>query len=179
MKAIVALDNQNAIGYNNNLLYTSKEDFYWFKHHTLNKPIVMGYNTFCSLPRVLPHRQHIVFTNKLYVPEVIEKVRYTKANFGQSSDVYIVNSLAMFDQLCKNIGIAQDDCVVIGGEQIYKLFENRINTICVTHLDYEFKADVHFPIDLNKLKWECVQQSNVALTGDSNIATVFKIYKRF
>lgn len=155
MKAIVACDMQFGIGFKNNLLHTSAEDFEWFIKHTKGRPIVMGYNTFVSLPRVLPNRPHIVFTNKLHVPEVIDKVRYTKAKYNQEPNVYVVNSLERFDQLCKEAGFIQEDCVVIGGQQIYKLFEDRIDLVYLTQIFETYKeVDTWFPINLDDWQWK-------------------------
>lgn len=150
MGAIVACDLNDGIGYENKLLYTSKDDFDWFIRNTKGRPIVMGYNTFVSLPRVLPDRPHIVFTNKLHVPEVIDKVRFTKAKYNQDPNVYVVNSLDRFDQLCQETGFKQEDCVVIGGQQIYKLFEDRITTVLKTVIHAVFEnVDTWFPINTN------------------------------
>ena len=41
---------QGIIGINGNLLLGIKEDFQWFKEHTINNIVVMGYNTFIDLP---------------------------------------------------------------------------------------------------------------------------------
>ena len=62
---------QNIIGVNNELLVTIKKDLEWFKEHTINSIIVMGYNTFKSLPgnktiNPLKNRLNIVISNNHY-----------------------------------------------------------------------------------------------------------------
>ena len=42
--------SQNIIGINNDLLIKINDDLKWFRENTINKIIVMGYNTFKSLP---------------------------------------------------------------------------------------------------------------------------------
>ncbi len=177
MKAIVACDFNNGIGYKNELLYMSIEDMRWFSSVTKDYPMIMGYNTFISLPRVLPRRPHIVFTNKLEVPEVIDKISYTIARYNQQSDVYVVNSLSDFDQLCKEFGIVQQDCTVIGGQQIYKLFEDRINIIYKTVIHHNFEnVDTYFPIDTSG--WLETWNESSRPCGELKLHTEFKVLQR-
>ena len=63
--AIVAVDNDWGIGYNGDLLEHIPEDLKYFKNVTNGHTIVMGYNTYMSLPvRPLPNRKNIVLTTK-------------------------------------------------------------------------------------------------------------------
>ncbi|MCD6333047.1 MAG: dihydrofolate reductase, partial [Bacteroidales bacterium] len=61
---IVAIARNRAIGLNNQLLWHIPEDFKWFKKHTLGHPVIMGRNTYLSLPvKPLPKRKNIVITD--------------------------------------------------------------------------------------------------------------------
>lgn len=53
-----------AIGKNNKLIWYLPEDLEFFKKNTINHTIVMGYNTFISLPKKIKKRKHIVLTTK-------------------------------------------------------------------------------------------------------------------
>ena len=65
VKIIVAVDKKGAIGKNNDLLYTIKEDLKNFKELTSGNIVVMGRNTWDSLPiKPLPNRTNIVLTKK-------------------------------------------------------------------------------------------------------------------
>ena len=57
---IAAVGKNLELGRNNDLIWRFKEDMKFFKEQTMGKPMVMGYNTFKSLPKVLPGRKHIV-----------------------------------------------------------------------------------------------------------------------
>ena len=46
---IVAMDLNNLIGKNNDLPWNYPEDLQYFKQVTLNKKVLMGYNTFLSI----------------------------------------------------------------------------------------------------------------------------------
>ena len=54
MKAIVAVDLNWGIGYKGNLLKPIKPDLKRFKDLTINKVVVMGRETFESLPKKQP-----------------------------------------------------------------------------------------------------------------------------
>ena len=61
IKMIVCTDINGGIGRNNDLLFHIKEDMKFFKEKTLGCKIVMGYNTWLSLPnKPLPDRENYV-----------------------------------------------------------------------------------------------------------------------
>ena len=60
---IVAIDENNAIGKDNNLLCYLPNDLKYFKSRTEGFSIIMGRKTFQSLPKgALPNRRNIVIT---------------------------------------------------------------------------------------------------------------------
>ena len=61
---IAAIGKNNELGYKNDLIWHLPNDLKFFKEKTTGKTIVMGYNTFLSLPRLLPNRKHIVLSEK-------------------------------------------------------------------------------------------------------------------
>lgn len=62
---IFACDYDGGIGIDNKMPWLPhKEDFAQFKAATMGKPIIMGRNTFDSLPGILPGREHIVITSR-------------------------------------------------------------------------------------------------------------------
>ena len=63
--AILAMDNSRLIGSKNGLPWHIPEDMKRFKEFTTGSIVVMGRNTYLSLPdrfRPLPHRRNIVIT---------------------------------------------------------------------------------------------------------------------
>ena len=60
---IAAIGKNNELGLNNNLIWHLPGDMKFFKENTMNKNIVMGLNTFKSLPGLLKNRHHIVVTH--------------------------------------------------------------------------------------------------------------------
>ena len=83
---IAAIGKNNELGKDNDLIWRFKEDMNFFKEQTMNKPIIMGMNTYNSLPKLLPGRQHIVLTSKereldpqiIVVHSVEQLLKFTK-----------------------------------------------------------------------------------------------------
>ena len=56
-------NTEGIIGVNNDLFANIPDDLKWFKRHTKDNIVMMGYNTWCSLPKKpLPDRLNIVLT---------------------------------------------------------------------------------------------------------------------
>ena len=130
MKAIVNYDLNYGIGYKNQLLYKIPEDLQFFKKITTdNGVILMGSKTFASLNcKPLPDRLNIVLSKKtttFYLPD-------KTVNIWQFSNPELLASL-------------YPESIIIGGSQIYTLFEKYINLIYATEVFEKSKnADSHF-----------------------------------
>lgn len=127
MHAIFAIGKNGEMGKNNDLLFRIKEDFWRFKRLTMGHPIIMGRNTFESLPGVLPGRLHIVLTSD---------TSYTHLNHNvlivhNKEEVHLV--LQDYDKYP----------FVIGGPALFELFKEDIDTYHITYVHKEFpEADV-------------------------------------
>jgi len=132
---IAAVGKNLELGRNNDLIWRFKEDMKFFREQTMGKPMVMGYNTFLSLPGLLPGRKHIVLS-------------FEKIDLGK--DVEVVTSM---DELLDKI-IEYPEVMIIGGASIYKQMLEYSNKLILTEVDAEAKdADVYFP-KFNKNDWE-------------------------
>ena len=87
---------QNIIGVNNDLLVGIKDDFRWFKEHTINNIVVMGYNTFLTLPgkkSINPLRNRLnIIISKNHYDTLIELVK----NSEDPLDVIVYKSFDEF-----------------------------------------------------------------------------------
>lgn len=125
---IAAIGKNNELGKDNDLIWKIKGDMKFFKEHTINHHVVMGKNTFLSLPKMLPDRTHIVLDD---------------TNYTFPDDVIVCKSLDEFYELAKHI---DDDIYVIGGASIYKQMIDKSNMMYLTVINDECKdADVYFP----------------------------------
>lgn len=158
---IVAVTENNAIGKDNKMLFHIKEDLLFFKNTTINKTIVMGKNTFESLPDVLPHRKHIVLTRD-------------KSYKVDNSQVEIRHSL---DEVLKEIKYSSEEIFIIGGEEIYRqvLEKNLADKIYITRIYKTVKdADRFFP-EIDGEKFSIVEKKT--LNKDAVVFIYENIFK--
>ncbi len=144
MNTIVSVDNNWGIGYENDLLFHVPEDMRYFKEKTIGKIVVMGENTFYSLPNQKPlkDRTNIVLSDKEGL---------------QIEGVTICHSLEKLLELIRQF--EPDDVFVVGGQAIYELLLPYCQVAYITHFNAEAKADKHFP-NLAALKeWHLAERS--------------------
>jgi len=132
---IVAMGENNVIGDKNKLLWTLKDDLKRFKELTLNNIVVMGKNTYYSLPssKPLKNRINIVISKS-------EKI----------SGVEMVSSI---DDAVFTYKKYKKDVYIIGGESIYKQFISIVDKIYLTVVDTTLDGDTYFP-KLNNNEWD-------------------------
>ena len=136
---IAALDLDNGIGKENQLLWHLPDDFQHFKHLTMGHCVIMGRKTLESLPKLLSKRTHIVLSrDKNY----------------QREHCIMVSSI----QEAIAVAHEQDEHpFVIGGGEVYKLALPYATTLELTRVQAHFQADTFFPeIDLQV--WQLVRQ---------------------
>lgn len=124
---IAAVAKNRAIGYQNKLIYWLPNDLKRFKALTTGHTIIMGRNTYLSLPKgALPNRRNIVLS------------RSTKAFPG--CDVY--PSLEEVLQHCT----PDEDIYIIGGASVYRQALKIADRLCLTEIDdTPADADTFFP----------------------------------
>ena len=141
IQAIVAIDENGAIGRQGDLLCHLPADMKHFKEVTMGHSIVMGRKTFESFPRrPLPGRQNIVIT--------------------RNAD-WLHEGVTVAHDLDEAIATAETDTVfIIGGAQIYELAMPRVEVLHLTLIHARWaSADVFFPaIDLNE--WQEVSREH-------------------
>lgn len=122
---IAAIGQNRELGKDNHLLWHLKEDLQFFKEMTMNQTIIMGYNTFLSLGRVLPNRKHIVLScQERNLPE----------------EVLLFHSLEEVLSYIANI-----DVFIIGGASIYEQFIDKADKLYLTEIQDSMEADTFFP----------------------------------
>lgn len=97
---IAAVAANNAIGYQNKLLYHIKADMQRFRQLTTGHTVVMGRKTFESLPSgALPDRRNIVLShniNELPGCEVYSSLDGALAHCGDGDDVFIIGGESLY-----------------------------------------------------------------------------------
>ncbi len=152
---IAAIGKNRELGRGNDLIWHIKEDLKNFKNLTMGKYIVMGKNTYESLPKHLEGRKYIVLSSSL----------------SEIENGLLFND---FNKLLEFIKDIDEEVMIIGGASIYKLFLPFADKLYLTEIDSEEKADVYFP-DFNKEDYEC----NVVSTNEvDGLKYSFVIYER-
>ena len=136
---IVAAAENNAIGKDNDLIWSLPNDLKRFKKLTSGHSIIMGRKTFDSFPGLLPKRKHIVISRN--------------KNISFSDEVTVVNN---FEDAIRETG-DDENPFIIGGGQIYKLAMDLVDKIELTRVHEEFKADTFFP-KIDEDKWELINE---------------------
>ena len=136
---IVAAAENNAIGKDNDLIWSLPNDLKRFKKLTSGHSIIMGRKTFDSFPGLLPNRKHIVISRN--------------KNISFSDEVTVVNN---FEDAIRETG-DDENPFIIGGGQIYKLAMDLVDKIELTRVHEEFKADTFFP-KIDEDKWELIHE---------------------
>lgn len=108
---IAAVAQNNAIGFENKLIYWLPNDLKRFKQLTTGHTIIMGRRTFESLPKgALPNRRNIVLsrnTSQLPGCEVFASLNEAVAQCSEDEEVFIIGgasvyneAMAIADRLC-------------------------------------------------------------------------------
>lgn len=157
---IVAVAKNNAIGKDNKLLWHLSEDLKRFKKLTTGHTIVMGKNTWYSLPkRPLPKRTHIVLTD---VPG--EKIEGCIMAYSIEDAISKMNP--------------EDENFIIGGASIYKQFLPHADKLYITWVHKEFEADTFFPA-LDENDWKIISKEEFPVPDEKNpYPYTYIIYRR-
>ncbi len=124
---IAAVARNRAIGYKNKLIYWLPNDLKRFKQLTTGHTIIMGSNTFRSLPKgALPNRRNVVLSRR--------------SKDFPGCDVY--PSLEKALQSCR----PDEDIYIIGGASVYEQAVKGADRLCLTEVDdVPQEADTFFP----------------------------------
>lgn len=124
---IAAVANNRAIGYQNKLLYWLPNDLKRFKALTTGHTIIMGRNTYLSLPKgALPNRRNVVLSR-------------TAKDFPGCE---VFSSLEKALKSCKD----DEQVFIIGGARVYEQAIALADRLCLTEIDdTPQEADAFFP----------------------------------
>ncbi|MBU3662933.1 MAG: dihydrofolate reductase [Bacteroidetes bacterium] len=156
---IVAADEYNGIGKNNNLLCYLPNDLKFFKQTTIGAPVVMGRKTYESIGKPLPGRRNIVLSKTLKGIEGCE----------------IFNDLET--ALMVLASTTNEKCFIIGGDSIYKIALPIAQIVYLTRIHHKFEADAFFP-KLEKSQWQLESEEHHEADEKNKYAYSFQKYNR-
>lgn len=184
---IAAVSENGYIGLKNGIPWKCKTDMKRFKDYTTGKPVLMGINTFESLPAgPLKNRLNIVVTKSE------SKVQAVVANFGKRFPgveipevVNIANLVELRDvwpEIKENYGskFNLDELIIAGGGNIYKQFIDLSDRVVLTYVKATVDGDVLFPKSdfQDGTLWTSVQKQSFFKDEDNEYDYKFYIFER-
>ena len=154
---IVAAAENDAIGKNNDLIWSLPDDLKRFKRLTSGHCIIMGRKTFDSFPGLLPNRKHIVISkkSKSYFPEEVIAVNNFKDAIKATNE--------------------DENPFIIGGGQIYNIAMKYCDIIELTRVHEEFEADTFFP-KINEDEWQLINEEKHEMDERHEYSFTYKTY---
>lgn len=159
ISCIVAADNNNGIGKNNQLLCHLPADLKYFKNLTTHHAILMGRKTFESIGKPLPNRTNIIISR---------------------SELNIEGTYC-FKSIDEGISFAKSqnetELFIIGGDSIYQQSMDVLDTVYLTRIQYSFEADAFFSA-LQEEYWQLIQDEFHAADEKNKFDFSFQTYHR-
>lgn len=121
---VAAMSENRIIGDKGTLPWHLPDDLKHFKRLTLKKNVLMGRKTLSSLSKPLPHRQNYVLT--------------------RNRD-FSMPHVTVFHSVDEVMNYGFDEVMVIGGEEIFRLFLPYCQTLYLTVVHAKVFGDVVFP----------------------------------
>ena len=126
---IAAIGQNNELGKSNRLVFNIPGDLKFFKNTTMGHPVLMGMNTWRSLPHKLPGREHYIITSH---PENLP------------GDLHPVSDL---DQFVDDYKKSETEFFIIGGGSIYHQLLPHCDKLYLTEVHAsDDGADTFFPV---------------------------------
>ena len=134
---IAAIGKNNELGKDNKLIWSIPNDMKFFKKTTMGHKVIMGMNTYKSLPSSgLPGREMIVLSRTKR--EDTDKVKF------------VTNIL----EIVSKYGDSSEEVLIIGGASIYSKFLPYCRYMYLTEINMEcMNADAFFP-NFDKGNWD-------------------------
>ncbi len=144
MKLIAAVDENWGIGYQNHLLVQIPEDMKRFRELTTGQTVLMGKNTFLSLPgqRPLPNRINLILTRDIH--------------FSVPGGIVVHSKAEVWKEWKKHPGT---ELFVIGGSNVYRQFLHEADEALLTRISGVYPADAYFPDLTKQSSWKLAEES--------------------
>ena len=145
MNLIVAVDENWAIGYKNELLIRIPADMKMFRQGTTGKVVVLGRKTLETFPggKPLKDRTNIILSRE--------------ADY-RTEGALVAHSVEELLEMLKPYN--SSEIYVIGGESIYRQLLPYCNTAHVTKIDRSYSADTWFPSLDKDPQWKVTAESD-------------------
>ena len=153
MESICAIDLNNGLSKEGIIPWKSKKDLKFFQNKTINNVVIMGKNTYFSLPdevKPLNNRLNIVLTSNpeqfLNLYDGIRNVIFTNNDKIHNAILnYREKYIEKYTFLSSNFKI-----FFIGGKKIYEQYISLCEKVWVTQIKKDYDCDLIMDIDYSK-----------------------------
>ena len=108
-----------------------KNDFIWFKEFTTGKKLIVGKNTFDTLP-MLKNREIFVLTRRI-------------EELSEIPNQYLINKNDLTGKIISDVSDLDSDIIVAGGAKTYVRLLPYITEFYVTHVNGTYDGDTFMP----------------------------------
>lgn len=155
---IVAVSENNVIGFKNELPWHLPNDFKYFKNKTWGMPVIMGSKSYESLKKSLPGRVNIVVTKKIN---------------WQPDNVFVVHNI---DAAIKKAEESDaKEIFIIGGGEIFKQTIDIVSRIYLTKVHATLEGDTYYP-EIRKDAWKLVSEQPFPADDKNNYPYTFEVW---
>jgi dihydrofolate reductase len=167
------------IGRNNELPWHLRTDLQRFRSYTMGHALIMGRKTHLSIGRPLPGRVNIVLTRNSELDG--------KNSFWHQDDTMLLwaenRESALFFADVTSIVRGRSDFFMIGGAEMYRVFNDLFNKIYLTEvLTGDTLArrpdDAIFDFPIDNRKWQTVKAIDVPIGPQDDFPSKFSILER-
>jgi dihydrofolate reductase len=167
------------IGRNNELPWHLSTDLRRFKELTWGHPIIMGRKTHLSIGRLLPGRANIVLSRRSD-----GDLKNTLWRHDQTMLIWAENresALYFGDVLA--ISQSRPDLFVIGGAEMYKIFEDLFNKVYLTEVMTgdvlnRKPTDALFEYKIDNRKWTTLESLNIPAGPKDDFPSKYTVLER-
>ncbi|HEU4469812.1 MAG TPA: dihydrofolate reductase [Flavisolibacter sp.] len=160
LSLLLAADEGNVIGKDNQLPWHLPNDLRYFKNQTWGMPILMGRKTFDSIGKPLQGRKSIVITRN---------------SSWQHEGVDTVHSVEEAIQKARTYGAKE--IFVIGGAEIFNTAFPMAGRIYLTRIHHRFEGDAFFP-SIPAAEWQLVRSRYCEVDEKNPYAHTFETWER-
>jgi dihydrofolate reductase len=164
------------IGTENRLPWRLHSDLKRFKEITYGHPIIMGRKTHLSIGRPLPGRTNIVLSRA--ADQTIENDFWRKSETSLIWAANLPSALYFADVVA--ITRELKDIFVIGGAEMYTMFERLFNKIYLTEVltGKELPGDAKFRFRIDKRQWETHLDEQIPAGPHDEYPSRFRVLER-
>lgn len=154
------------IGAANAMPWHLKSDLARFKSLTLDHAVIMGRKTFATIGRPLARRMNIVMSGGLGMGSSNLVIARTKDAALIAADNYALSR-------------SQSQIFVIGGAEIFKLFEPLCVRVHLTEvLSTAITGDVRFPDKFESTEWKTLDEIRADASAEDDFPTRYLLLER-